>query len=121
MTENSSKSKRVAKVEKSLQEILANYFIEISSLFEGALVSVIRVNAAADLRHAQVFVSVYGGDADFVFDVLDEKRTQMQHKISKSLPMKFCPKLKFILDGSVDQLIHISEIVNSNKNSNKED
>lgn len=111
----SSKSRRVSRVEKTLKEILGQYFIGLTSYFDGALVTVVRVSASADLKHADVFVSVYNGDFEDVLDVLDEKRGQMQHKISKELPMKFCPKLKFVQDGSIEQLVHVSEVLNQER------
>ena len=113
-----AKSRRVSRVEKTLREIIGQHLSANLQLFEGALVSVVRVAASPDLRSAQVFVSVYGGDEfseDLVFDVLDEQRVVIQHKIAKELPMKFCPKLKFVLDGSIDKLVHVSEVLNSDK------
>jgi len=113
-----AKSRRVSRVEKTLREIIGQHLSANLQLFEGALVSVVRVAASPDLRSAQVFVSVYGGDEfseDLVFDVLDEQRVMIQHKIAKELPMKFCPKLKFILDGSIDKLVHVSEVLNADK------
>lgn len=108
-----SKSRRVARVEKTLKEILAQYFTGLISYFDGALVTVVRVSASPDLKRAEVFVSVFNGDAEEVFDLLEDKRPQMQHKISKELPMKSCPKLKFVLGGSIDKMIHITEVLNS--------
>ena len=113
-----AKSRRVSRVEKTLREIIGQHLSANLQLFEGALVSVVRVAASPDLRSAQVFVSVYGGDEfseDLVFDVLDEQRVVIQHKIAKELPMKFCPKLKFVLDGSIDKLVHVSEVLNADK------
>ena len=123
-----SKSRRLSRVEKSLREVLGQHMSANLQLFEGALVTVVRVSCSPDLRNAEAFISVYGGPSedpaeneDIVFDVLDEQRTMMQHKISKELPMKFCPKLKFTLDGSIDKLVHFSEILNEEKRIKPED
>jgi len=113
-----AKSRRVSRVEKTLREIIGQHLSANLQLFEGALVSVVRISASPDLRNAQVFISVYGGEEhseDLVFDVLDEQRVMIQHKIAKELPMKFCPKLKFMLDGSIDKLVHVSEVLNADK------
>lgn len=109
------KSRRLSRVEKTLREIIGQHLSANLQLFEGALVSVVRISSSPDLRNAQVFVSIYGGPdyaEDLVFDVLKDQRALMQHKIAKELPMKFCPKLKFVLDGSIDKLVHFSEVLN---------
>lgn len=113
-----AKSRRLVRVERILREIIGQHLAANLQRFEGALVSVVRVGASSDLRNAQVFISVYGGDEyseDLVFDVLDEQRAMIQHKIAKELPMKFCPKLKFVLDSSIDKLVHFSEVLNADK------
>lgn len=114
-----AKSRRVSRVEKTLREIIGGQLMSMNSLFEGILVTVVRVHCAPDLRNAQVFISLFNTegeeDKDFVFDVLEEQRALIQHKIGKELPMKFCPKLRFILDGSIDKLVHVSELINESK------
>lgn len=107
-----SKSVRVSRVEKSLREVLGKYLSSNSSLFEGALVTLVRVSCSPDLRNAAAFVSVYGGDEDLVFEILEEQRPYMQNIVGKEIPMKYCPKIKFMLDGSIDKLVHISDILN---------
>jgi len=113
-----AKLRRLSRVEKTLREIIGQHLSANLQLFEGALVSVVRVVSSPDLRNAKVFISVYGGNEDsedIVFDVLDEQRAMIQHKISKELPMKFCPVLKFVLDDSIDKLVHFSEVLNADK------
>jgi ribosome-binding factor A len=115
-----AKFRRVSRVEKTLREIIAQHLSANLQLFEGALVSVVRVMSSQDLRGAEVYISVYGGDEyseDLVFDILDEQRPMIQHKIAKELPMKFCPVLKFVHDDSIDKLVHVSKILNADKKS----
>jgi ribosome-binding factor A len=111
-----TKSRRLSRVEKTLREIIGQQLMTMTSFFEGALVTLVRVSCSPDLRHAQVFVSVFGDENDItdeeVLDVLEEHRAVIQHKIAKELPMKFCPKLKFVLDGSIEKLVHVSELLN---------
>lgn len=105
------RSKRVLRVEKSLRQILGEEINRKSSLFDGALVSLIEAKVSPDLRAAKIFVSVYGGDERDALDTLEELRPFFQQKIGKELPMKFCPKLKFLVDQSVDRLVHVSEVL----------
>jgi len=118
-----AKFRRVTRVEKTLREIIGQHLSANLQLFEGALVSVVRVMSSQDLRNAKVYISVYGGDedsVDLVFDILDEQRAMIQHKIAKELPMKFCPVLKFELDDSIDKLVHVSEVLNASKKSEEQ-
>lgn len=117
-----SKSRRLVRVEKTLREIIGQSFLSMNSLFGGAMVTVVRVQCNSDLRLAKVYVSIFGttdeDGVDDVFDALDEQRAMIQHKIAKELPMKFCPKLNFVLDESIDKLVHFSEVLNESKNHN---
>ncbi len=120
-----AKSRRTSRVEKTLREIIGQRLMSMNSLFDGAMVTVVRVACSSDLRAADVYISVFSTDEDYdvedVFDVLEEQRAMIQHRIGKELPMKFCPKLKFVLDSSIDKLVHFSEVLNeSKKNSPSE-
>ncbi len=111
-----SKNRRIVRVEKTLREIVGQSLLTMNSMFGGAMVTVVRVQCNSDLRLAKVFISVFGADdVEDVLDELDEKRAYLQHKIAKELPMKFCPKLSFVLDDSIDKLVHFSEVLNESK------
>lgn len=109
-------SSRIDRVEQTLKEVLANKMISYSSLFEGAIVTVVRVNCSPDLKNAKVFLSIFGSeDEESVFDQLEDRRSQLQHEISKKIRMKFCPRISFIKDGSIDKLVHVSNVLNKKK------
>lgn len=114
-----NKERRLSRIEKTLREIIGQQFLSMNSLFGGVMVTLVRVSCARDLRSAEVFISLFNADdedaIDDVFDVLEEKRSLLQHQVAKELPMKFCPKLKFTLDSSIDKLVHFSTILNKTK------
>lgn len=120
-----AKTRRQFRVEKTLREIIGQRFMSMNSLFGGAMVTVVRVSCGSDLRTAQVFVSVFNTndehDIEDIFDVIEEQRSLIQHRIGKELPMKFCPKLKFVLDSSIDKLVHFSEVLNESKTKSSDD
>lgn len=119
MSETPKKSVRVQKVEKELREIISQTLPELLYLGSGVLVTVIRVEAANDLRTARVFVSVFPDDAATdVMDELEEVRVDVQARISKKLRMKYLPKIKWVNDHSVDHLVRVSEIIKKDKPSN---
>lgn len=111
-----TKSVRVQKVEKELREIISGVLPEFLYLDSGVLVSVIRVEAASDLRTAKVFVSVFPDDsAEEVMEELEAIRVDVQHQVSKKVRMKYLPKLKWINDHTVDQLVKVSQILKDSK------
>ncbi len=114
-----AKSRRVLRVEKVLRQIIGEHLISISFLFNAVMVTVIKVACASDLRSASVYISVYHSNGDFdtesVFDVLEGQRALIQHRIGKELPIKFCPRLKFILDSSIDKMTHFSQLLHESR------
>lgn len=112
--ENSKSHSRIDRVEQTLKEVLASKMISYASLFDGALVTVVRVHCSPDLKNAKVFLSIFGSDdEDEILDQLKDRRSQLQHEVSKKIRMKFCPKISFIKDGSIDKLVHVSSVLNN--------
>lgn len=62
--------------------------------------SITRVELSPDLRHAQVYVSVMGEEADGITTMkgLDSARGMIQTLLAKRLDMRQCPLLRFHLD-----------------------
>ncbi len=114
-----NKARRLSRIEKTLREIVGQKLLSMNSLFNGVMVTLVRVRCARDLRSAELFISLFNTEDDDavedVFDVLEEKRALLQHQVAKELPMKFCPKLTFTLDGSIDKLVHFSTVLNETK------
>ena len=111
--DSSQSYSRVDRIEQTLKEVLASKMISYSSLFDGALVTVIRVHCSRDLRNAKVFLSIFGSeDENDILDQLEDRKSQLQHEVSKKIRMKFCPKISFIKDNSIDKLIHVSSVLN---------
>ncbi len=112
---------RIDRVEQTLKEVIAAKLASYSSLFSGALVTLVRVSCSPDLKNAQVFLSVFCSDESDceseVFEQLEDRRVQLQHEISKKVRMKFCPRIKFIKDGSIDKLVQVSDVLNKNQDS----
>ena len=105
-----SESRRVQRVEKELREIVASYVIRHCT---EDLLSVTQVKVSKDLRQARVYVSVVGASrvSDEKLDELQEHGPEIQHQIAKRLRMKYCPKLKFFNDESVEMNEKVDEIL----------
>lgn len=106
-------NRRVKRVEREIREVVARYLI---SGFRGelkGLVSVSRVGMAKDLRSGRVFISVMGepGDAEFSLESLKEFGREIQSEVDRQLKMKFCPKLSFYLDESMEHVLKVEKIL----------
>jgi ribosome-binding factor A len=73
--------------------------------FQAALVTVQQVDITPDLKHAHVFVSVIGSDAEAKAAMarLHDSRAALQHLLSKRVVLKFTPHLHFKLDESIER------------------
>jgi ribosome-binding factor A len=114
-------TRRAHRVERELREVIATHLI---GGFRGelqGLVSVSRVTATKDLRGAYVYISVLGspGDAEASVESLNENAYDVQNEVGRKLQMKFCPKLKFFLDESMDNVIKVEKILRDISESTK--
>ena len=97
-------SYRMEKVDRALHETVANYLI---SGFKGGirgLVTVKGVEVSKDLQHAKIFVSVLGSEEDkeFTSESLHENVLEIQNYVGRTLKMRYCPKLKIVVDTSAE-------------------
>ncbi|MEQ1875298.1 MAG: 30S ribosome-binding factor RbfA [Bdellovibrionia bacterium] len=97
-------SHRMEKVERSLHETVANYLITGYKGGIRGLVTVKGVSVSKDLQHAKIFVSVLGSpeDKEFTSESLSENVLEIQNFVGRNLQMRYCPKLKIVVDTSVE-------------------
>ena len=106
-------SRRVARVERALRDVLG---MRISSHLQGELkgfVSVTRVKAAPDLRQARIFVSVIGSSNDESWNLrlLEESARDLQAVVARELPMRYCPRLLFQADHAYEQALQVHQVI----------
>lgn len=99
-----SVSRRVQRVERELREIISTYLL---SGFKYPLIGIItltRVEVSADLRSAKVFLSMMANEEEKQTNLknLQDCAKDCQQVIHQKLPMKYCPKIFFILDKGFD-------------------
>jgi ribosome-binding factor A len=77
-------------------------------------VTVTGVKTSPDLRHARVYVSVLGTDAEREqsIDGLRSAHGFLQRRLADELTLKHTPSLTFSYDESVDRGMRISSLVN---------
>lgn len=79
------------------------------------LVTVTAVEMTRDLRHATVFVSVMGTDAERAetFDGLLSVAAHLRSRVGKALRLQFAPEIHFKLDESVARAAKIESLLAS--------
>jgi ribosome-binding factor A len=78
------------------------------------MISVTAVQATSDLRHAKVYLSVFGleNEKEF-FKGLKSAGGFLRHELGQSLNLRYTPELSFELDKSIEHGAKISGILNN--------
>jgi ribosome-binding factor A len=78
-----------------------------------AAITVTRVEAARNLRSAKVYVSVFGHEHErgAILRQLANKAKELQTLINRDLTLKYTPRLRFELDGSLEKGDHILDVL----------
>ena len=81
--------------------------------FDAAALTVTRVECAADLRDANVFVSIFGheNERDRMISYLNRHRQEIIRLMLKRVKLKYTPRLHFILDESLEGGDHILSLL----------
>lgn len=105
--------RRIARVEREVQQTIAQFLISGFKIPLPGLVTVARVKMPADLRTAKVYISVLGNpeDQDEVVELLQQRAFEVQNYLGKELKMRYCPKLQFFPDTNTDQILRVERIL----------
>ncbi len=100
-------NRRVARVEKELQHIVAQYLIRGIKQPLFGLVSVSRVESNPKLRTAKVYVSILGTaeDKKKSLESLKACTYEIQQQVNRGLSMKFVPRISIVLDEGLERLL----------------
>lgn len=80
---------------------------------EVGLITVNDIDVAPNLHTATVFVGVLGGEAQKKrgMEALEKNRIRIQGLVAKAVILKYTPKLRFILDGSIERGNRVLQIL----------
>ncbi|MBM4016931.1 MAG: 30S ribosome-binding factor RbfA [Planctomycetes bacterium] len=106
----SRRSRRVASV---IREVVSRELVTGLSDPRLTLVTVTGVELSADLRFADVRVSVMGDERaqQECFRAIRHAHGRLQEKVAEALVLKFIPALRFHLDQSVKQSVALSALI----------
>ncbi len=104
-------SHRISQVNNLLRNELSKLVVRDVEFEEGIVVTLMRVEAAADLKKAQVFVRVLPKEQTrAALSQLNKRAPFLQSRINKELSMRFVPKLSFSIDQKGDKLDEETEV-----------
>lgn len=97
---------RIIRINELLKREIADLLEKEKFSSSCSLISITEVKTSSDLRHACVFVSVFGNDNTIkkrVLRFLEHNRYNLQKKISKDIILKYTPVLEFKLDDKMEK------------------
>jgi ribosome-binding factor A len=105
-------SDRMRRVNESVRAVLAEAVGELKDPRIG-FVTITGVETSADLRHAKVYVSVFGSERKRAESLagLEAAHGVLQRRIGGELRMKRTPQLTFQYDPSVEQGVRMSKLI----------
>jgi ribosome-binding factor A len=99
-------SARIIRVNELLKREIAADIMRLfnNSSFDSAAITVTRVQTAADLRDANVHISIFGHEEERtdMIRFLNRHRKEIQARMSKHVIIKYTPRLHFKLDTSIE-------------------
>jgi ribosome-binding factor A len=96
-------SRRVARLSQAVREVVSTAILRQLRDPRIKKVTVLRVEVAADVRTAKVYVSIMGTEKERALCLhgLNASRGFLQSKIADRIETRYTPVLKFVLDDAV--------------------
>ena len=109
----SAPGSRMRRVDEAMREVLADVLTGPLADPRLGFVTVTEVHTTPDLRHARVYVSVYGTEQERSDSLagLTSAAGLMQARIARELRLKRTPTLSFELDDSADRAERIDQLL----------
>ena len=100
------------RVNAAVREVLSEAIVELKDPRIG-FVTVTGVETSTDLRHAVVFVSVFGSERkrEQTLDGLQAAHGLLQSRIARELRMKRTPQLTFEYDPTVERGVRMTQLI----------
>ena len=108
---------RVTRVEKEIQQILAEYIQRQIIFPSGVLFSITRVESTKELRTAKVYYSLMGDESQYERsqEIITDSMYEIQKHLNKSMHMKFVPRVTFYFDEGLEHMMRIQGLLHNIK------
>jgi ribosome-binding factor A len=106
-------SERMRRVDEAMREVLSDAITQDLKDPRIGFVTVTAVHTSPDLRHARVFVSVLGDDAErkLTLDGLRSAHGFLQRRVAEELRTKNTPALDFIYDDTAERAQRVEKLL----------
>jgi ribosome-binding factor A len=104
---------RMRRVDEAMRAVLSDAIASDLKDPRVGFVTVTGVKTSPDLRHARVYVSVLGSDAERAesMEGLQSAHGFLQRRLASELTLKHTPALSFEYDDSVDRGLRVNELL----------
>jgi ribosome-binding factor A len=104
---------RMRRVDEAVRQVLSDAVAQDLQDPRIGFVTMTSVKTTSDLRHARVYVSVLGDDAQRAATMagLQSAHGALQRSIARELRLKRTPTLEFLYDDTLDRAMHLEEIL----------
>jgi ribosome-binding factor A len=108
-------TRRQEKVARVIREVVSDVIAHhLSDPRITGFVSVTRVEVMADLRSADVYLSIFASDESTkgkTFAAITHARTRIQSFLAEALDSKFCPVLRFREDEQFRKTLEVMKLI----------
>lgn len=108
-------SKRQHKIAKLLQQDLSQIFqLDARKLYQGAMITVTKINITPDLSVAKVYVSLFATkDANHTLQLIKENTKEVRFQLGNRVrhQLRIVPNLQFYIDDSLDYIDNIESLL----------
>lgn len=75
-------------------------------------VSVMEARMSPDLKYANVYVSLYGSEAEKKSSLVGLQRSAkwLRGVVARNLKLRFAPEIRFFPDDTLDRVFHLEEV-----------
>jgi ribosome-binding factor A len=108
---------RMRRVDEAVRQVLSDAMTSALQDPRIGFVTVTDVRTSPDLRHATVFVSVLGDDAQRAdsIDGLRSAHGYLQRRVGSELRLKYTPTLTFEYDGTTDRALRVEALLHKDE------
>ena len=114
---------RKVRVSNSIRKLVAPIVDRISKDNGIGLVSVTEVDISGDLKHCEIYISVFGGEEQQTraVDYFKENPGDIRSELARFLTIKHIPEVSFKTDNALEQGDKMARLLNETKKRSNHD
>lgn len=107
---------RVERINAEVKRTLSGIMSDRQSRYPQNMISVMRVQVTNDLRHANIYISIFGADGDRIFDeIVADTKGIRQLLASQMRSLRIIPELHIKRDTTLDYSEKINTLIEKTK------